>query len=834
MASKKISGITIEIGGETTKLTKSLADVNKESRDLSKELRGVETLLKFDPTNVTLLAQKQAILTESIDSTKKKLDQLKEAQVQVQAQFDKGEITEQQYRDFQREIVSTEQKLNKLETQADEFGKTGTGATKDVTDGAEEMGDGFDKALKKLDGALLMGIADTLSNVAGKMIDFGKATFDAFNKVDEGLDIIVTKTGASAEAMEGFEQVFRTIVGRLPVEDMSKVGEAIGEVNTQFGFYGDELEKASEQAVMFSEINGQDVTSSVIGAKQAISAYGLEFDEFGDVLDITTKVAQDTGVSVGELNKKVIDGAPQLKQLGLGFYESTVLMGQFEKAGVDSNAMLMALNKASITYAKDGKTLQEGLNGTVEAIKRSTDETEKLRLAQEVFGIRGANKMVDAINRGEFALDDLFVAMEDVAGQTERTFTDTLDPIDSMTVAQNNLTLAMSDMGDAIATTLAPIFEVLAEAVQNFATWFGNLNPVIKDAIVIFGGIVTVLGLLSPVIIAITVAVTSLEVAILPIIGVIAGVVVGITALILIFKNWGAITDWFSEKWTQFTAWISQLWENLKTFAINVWNAMGEGMKNLVKGAIDFVVGYYTFLWETAKSIFNFIKDFIVGIFTGLKSIMSNLVQGAVDGIVGIWNGLKSIVSGIFNGVVDTIKSILNIDLTQIGKDIIGGLANGIKGAVGAVADAVGNIGNSIVSGFKGFFGIHSPSRLMRDKIGKMLPQGIGVGIEADTDEALKAVDDMNKQIMEAGQQADYTDLFNGVDPKLPKKPEPDSQNGQGGEGFVDRSIRKLEEAVDSLKNVNMVLDDGTIVGKLSPKIDQELGETAELRERGM
>ena len=123
MSSKNIKGITIEIGGDTTKLGKELEKTEKQSKSLQKELNGVNTLLKYDPKNITLVQQKQELLNKSIETTKSKLDTLKATQAQVQAQFDKGEITEEQYRDFQREIVATEQKLKNLTDQAKDFAK---------------------------------------------------------------------------------------------------------------------------------------------------------------------------------------------------------------------------------------------------------------------------------------------------------------------------------------------------------------------------------------------------------------------------------------------------------------------------------------------------------------------------------------------------------------------------------------------------------------------------------------------------------------------------------------------------------------------------------------
>lgn len=110
MAAGNIKGITIEIGGDTTKLSKALSGVNSSCSSLQKELREVDKLLKLDPSNTELLAQKQKILKEAIGSTKEKLDTLKEAEKQVQEQFENGEVSEEQYRALQREIA--QQKSN--------------------------------------------------------------------------------------------------------------------------------------------------------------------------------------------------------------------------------------------------------------------------------------------------------------------------------------------------------------------------------------------------------------------------------------------------------------------------------------------------------------------------------------------------------------------------------------------------------------------------------------------------------------------------------------------------------------------------------------------------
>ena len=106
-----IKGITIELDGKSTGLKNALKDVNDAARDTNKELRDVNNGLKFNPTNTELLAQKQELLSNQVQNTADKLKRLKDAQQQVEEQYANGDIGEEQYRAYQREIVETESKL---------------------------------------------------------------------------------------------------------------------------------------------------------------------------------------------------------------------------------------------------------------------------------------------------------------------------------------------------------------------------------------------------------------------------------------------------------------------------------------------------------------------------------------------------------------------------------------------------------------------------------------------------------------------------------------------------------------------------------------------------
>lgn len=201
---RKISGITVEIGGDTTKLGKALSDVNKSSRDLQSELRGVNTLLKYDPKNVVLLQQKQEILAESIENTRKKLDTLKAAQAQVQEQFEKGEITNEQYRDFQRELTLTEKKLGDFETALEDAQQPVDDLDTEIDELGDSAGDAGKETLKlgdiikaNLISAAIIGgvkaLGSAFKSVIGGVVELGKksiAGFADFEQLVGGVDTL--------------------------------------------------------------------------------------------------------------------------------------------------------------------------------------------------------------------------------------------------------------------------------------------------------------------------------------------------------------------------------------------------------------------------------------------------------------------------------------------------------------------------------------------------------------------------------------------------------------------------------------------------------------------
>lgn len=814
MANSKIKGITIKFGADTTALSKALKSAEDTSKSLGSELSSVNKLLKFDPKNTQLLAQKQELLSKQVENTKEKLEALKQAQGEVEKKFKSGDIGAEEYREFQREIAKMEQDLKSYTTQIsrmeteqkslkestkqlqtlfeatgkslDDFqdilgtrltnaikngtansddltvalnkiGKEAFGAETDlskmkatlnkVDDGASidevnndlnemkknsgEAGEALDGIGKGIVAGNMMQAAEIIADAGQKIKEFSDNAKEAFNEVDAGSDAIITATGATGKLAEGMDNVYKSIASSLPIDNLENIGKVIGEMNTQFGFTDEKLQHASEKMLKFSEITGSDVVASTQNAKQAISVFHMSSDDLDSVLDDVAKTAQDTGVSVDDLFQKAIEGAPQLQELGLSFSDSVKLLGAFEQAGVDGSAALSSLSKAAVNYAKDGKSLTDGLAETQDKILNATDQTEALNAAAEVFGTKGAVRMVDAIQRGVLNLNDLGGAASDSQGTVETTFSNTLDLIDEETVALNNVKLAMAEFGSAISEAVAPILEALVPIIQKVAKWFSSLSGTSKTIIVVIGGIAMVISALLPILAVVAGGIAAaggamafLTGVLLPVAGIIAGIIAVVAAVVAVIKNWGDITDWLSEKWNAFKDWMSGLWDSISEKIQGVWNGIKdffadiwEQIYNVIEGPLKFIEGtigavmyaiqavIYT-VWEVIKfalkSAWNWIKDTASAIFTPVANFFSGIWNGIKDTATGIWNSIKGTLGGIWDSIkekaMDAFSSVWKFikDGFNNLKDTLGGI---VKGIANAIVKPIGGAVNGVING---------------------------------------------------------------------------------------------------------------------------------------
>ena len=233
---KRIQGITIELDGETKGLDKALQGVNKQSRDLQGELRDVEKLLKFNPGNTELLAQKQKLLGDQVETTRNKLNQLKDAEAEVQRQFENGDIKEEQYRAFQREIVETESKLKHFESQVE----TSKSSLEKLADKAATTGESFKKSGEKMKNAGSTMTKNVTLPIVGAAAALGVFISKTINAGDEAAKN-ARKVGVSTEAYQEYQYALGQT--GLSAEDTDK---ALGRLNTRIGEARDGSDKYSE------------------------------------------------------------------------------------------------------------------------------------------------------------------------------------------------------------------------------------------------------------------------------------------------------------------------------------------------------------------------------------------------------------------------------------------------------------------------------------------------------------------------------------------------------------------------------------------------------------
>lgn len=649
---------------------KSILNLNKELDNVAKELDIVNQKLELDPDNVELAEQKMKLLGKQSELAGDKVQELKKKQ----AALGDEKIGTEEWRQLQNEIGQAEVEVLKIDRAMDILGESSRSATGDIKE-----------ATSYLRADVMMDVADKAGQIGQKMVDAGKMTVDAWSEIDEALDTVTTKTGLTGDALAELQEIAKDIATGMPTS-FQNAGDAVGELNTQFGLTGEKLKSASELLIKYAEINETDISSSAISAKQAIEAYGLTAEDLGMVLDNVTKAAQDTGQSVDTIVQKAIDGAPQIKGLGLSFEEGAALIGKFEKSGVDSSAALSSLSKAAVIYAKDGKTLTDGLNETVSAIQNSTSETEALSIASEIFGSKAAPRMVDAIQRGAFSFDDLAEAAKSSSGTVSTTFDETLDPIDKLTQYSNQAKEGMAELGGKLLETVIPALEPLMGMLESSVNWFTSLNETDQQTIVILGLVTTAVMMLLGAIAPLVIAIGAIGAPVGIVVAAIVGAIAVITLIIQAIMNWGAITEWLQSTWDSCAAWLSELWTNIVTTATTVWSNFTAWLSGLWSSVVSTGQSLWSSFTSSLSNIFSSLITGAQSLWSSFTSTLSNLWSGLVSTGSNLFNNLSSTISGIFNGILSTASNIWN--------SIKSTISNAIDGAKNAVSNGVNAIKN--------------------------------------------------------------------------------------------------------------------------------------------
>lgn len=658
----------------------------------------------MDPGNTELLAQKHKLLAQAVSETKDKLTTLKTAAEQANTALANGEISQEQYDALQREIIETENALQDLESQASKSSV----AMQKITQAGEKL---------KTVGDNVSNLGSSMTkNVTVPIIAMGTAAVASFNEIDGGYDTIVTKTGATGEALESLTKSSDNVFGTMPV-DMDDVGIAIGEVNTRFGATGETLETLSAEFLKFAEINETDLNTAIGSTDKIMNQFGVDASQTKNVLGLLTAKAQETGISVDDLMNSVQKNGSTFKSMGLNLGQSITLLAQFEQNGVNADTAMAGLKKAVANYTKEGMSMDEALGATIDSIKNASSETEALTLATEIFGAKGANEMTKAIREGRISIDDLSGSMSSYGSTVDDTFNGTQDGVDNFKTAMNNAKLAMSQLGEAISNVLGPILQSVAEKIRSFTTWFSGLNDGTKEFIVKLGLVVAAVGPILVVVGKVISAVGTIMTIVPKIAGVINTVKTAFAALnvtmlanpiFLIQTVLTVIQTVITTVWNTIKTVITTVLTAIKTIFTTVWNAIKTIVQAVVSGIKGLITGDFTAVKNSITTIMNTIKSTISTIWNTIKSTVSTVLNAIKSAVSGVFNGVVNAVKGAMTNVLNAVKSGFSNVKNHItglasqavtwGKDLVMGIVDGIKSCISAVGDAVKSVADKIKS----------------------------------------------------------------------------------------------------------------------------------------
>lgn len=739
----RIKGITVEIGGDTTKLQTALKGVNSSIRDTQGQLRDVEKLLKLDPGNTELLAQKHRLLGEAVAGTKEKLETLKTAAEQANTALANGEISQDQYDALQREIIETENNLRDLERQA---GQSAVALQKIAATGEKlkTVGDNISSAGKKLlpvtAGVTALGTAavSTAANFESSMSQV-QATMGITK------DAMSTVNGESVNTMDTLSALAKKM-GSETAFSASECAEALNYLALA-GYDTQQMCDTLPTVLNLAAAGGIDLAAASDMVTDAMSALGMGVDEAGTMVDQMAKTASTTNTSVAQLGEGILTIGATAKTVKGGTAELNTALGILANNGIKGaeggthlrNVILSLQNptdKAAACMEQlgldvyDSEGNMRSLNDILGDLNTSMDgmtAAEKSNIIGQIFNKTDLSSVNALLANTGTTWDELQQSIIDSGGAAQQMADTQLDNL------QGQITIlksALEGLAISFGELLMPAIKMIVGWVQQFVDWLNGMDEGTKKVVVTIALLAAALGPVLIVIGKVVSAVGTIMTIVPKVAGVINTVKTAFAALnttmlanpiVLIIAAITALVAAFIYLWNtneDFRQFWINLWENVKEVATAVW----EAIKN-----------FFTAAWEaissTAQAVWNGIKDFFSGLWEGIKTIFTTVVE-AIKTIVTtyfniyktiittvlnaiktvfttVWNGIKTVVTTVvtaiqtfittaWNAIKNTVTTVLNAI-----KTVITTVWNGIKTAVTTVVNAIKNVISTVWNGIK-------------------------------------------------------------------------------------------------------------------------------------
>ena len=531
-------------------------------------------------------------------------------------------------------------------------------------DAGEKAGKGFGSRMKAAVGAAAIG-AGIAAGFAG-LYQIG-AVFD------DVTDTIRVGTGLQGDALDGLVDIAKNVGTRVPAE-FEKIGPTVSDLNTRLGLSGDTLETVASQYLEAGRILGEDV--DINGTTAAFSAFKIEGDEVAGAMDTLFQVSQATGVGLNDLAAGAQSVAPAMQTLGFSFEDTVAMVGSFDKAGLNANAVMASMSKGMVALARDGEQPAEAYQrvvGELQSFVDAGDKASALDLASQVFGTRGAAQFVGALESGVLNMNDLMAATGATGDTILGVGEETMDFAERWQVTMNTAMVAIEPLASAVFAALGDGLAWAMPGLQALGAWVSENTEAI-------GVIAAVIGTtLVAAFIAWTASIWASTVALLanPVTWIVLAIVALIAGLVLLVANWDNVVAFVTDIWSGFIAWITSVvdgfvgwwngvWAAVGAWIASVWNGIVSGVQGAwyalaswVVGAVVGFVGWWNSIWGT-------VGDVIGRVFGGIGSFIAGVWQGIVNGIRGYINTIIRLINGVIDGVnvlVGAAGSVIGLDI---------------------------------------------------------------------------------------------------------------------------------------------------------------------------
>ena len=472
-------GPRIGIEGEA-EYRKQINNITQAQKTLTAEMKATESAFGKNASAQEKNAAKAKNLSKQVENQKKKVEELKRMTEQSAQKF--GENSTQTLK-WKEALANAEAELNRLNSELEKTSKNDWGQK------LENAGKSLQNAGQKIS-----SVGDTLTkNVTVPLVAIGAASIAAYNEVDDAMDIIVKKTGATGDSLKSMEKSAKSIAKTIPTS-FEKSAKAVGEVNTRFGVTGEELEDLSTYFLEFADLNDTDVSNSVDKVQKSMKAFNVGTKDAKKVLDVMNATGQRTGVSMDSLSTSMVKNAASLQEMGLNIYQATEFLGDLEVSGADSATVMQGLKTALKNAADEGVTLPEKLSEFESIMSSSASDTEKLNAAIEIFGSKAGPTIYEACKNGGLSFQQLDADATKYFGNVQNTYESTLGPESSLTTTMNSLKATGAEVGETLLTVLEPAVSAVGGYISELGEWYNSLDSTTQQTVSKVAAVTAVTG----------------------------------------------------------------------------------------------------------------------------------------------------------------------------------------------------------------------------------------------------------------------------------------------------------------------------------------------------